>query len=274
MDWKDTLGKIKETLPPEETLKWIDSHAHYYARQYSRDRDKLMKSMKKEVELIVNCGQNTAENPHVIDLIKKYDYCYGVIGYFPCFVEELAVEGAVEKLKKQIRDNKKIVGLGEIGLDYHWNKPEASIQKEWFIKQIEIADELGVPVCIHSRDAEDDTLEILTKHIPKHGCVIHCYSYGLRSAEIYAKLGYYFGVGGTLTYKGNTELREAIKYIPIEQIVLETDAPYLTPEPNRRQRNDSTQIKYVIDLIAELKGMTSDDVIKITNENVKRLYKI
>ena len=179
----------------------------------------------------------------------------------------------MENFIKQLK-TEKVIGLGEIGLDYHWNKPDSIIQKEWFIKQIEIANELKLPICVHSRDSEKDTLDILSNNKVDYGCVIHCYSYGLASAKKYVNKGFYFGVGGTSTYKQNNDLREAIKYIPLEQILLETDAPYLTPEPHRRQRNDASQIIYVAENIAKIKDISVDKVIEITNKNTKQFYKI
>lgn len=274
MDWKKQLEQIKTNLPHEK-IKWIDSHAHYYVRQFNKDRDKLLKKLNDtELELIINCGTNTQSNQQVIELSNKYDFCYSIIGFFPCDVLEMDNEENIKTLKKQIKENKKVIGLGEIGLDYHWNKPSPDIQKARFIEQINIARELNVPICIHSRDAEQDTLDILKKYASDLSVAIHCYSNGVKTAKEYIEMGYYFGVGGTSTYKSNNELREAIKIIPIEQIILETDCPYLTPEPYRRERNDSSYIKYVIENIANIKQLSTNEVIQITNNNVKKLYRI
>lgn len=283
-DWKEQLKEIK-ILESTQNLKWIDSHAHYNVRQYNDDRSDLIKNLENELELIINCGTNTKSNKETISLCNDYNLISGVIGYFPCDTLELENDPTkLDLLESQCKNNK-ILGIGEIGLDYHWNsvgygkdiiKGERAIeiQKKWFVKQIESANKLKLPICIHSRDAEKDTLEILKNNKPLYGAIIHCYAYGLESAKEYVDMGFYFGVGGTSTYKNNTSLQEAIKYIPIEQILLETDAPYLTPEPNRRKRNDSSQIKFVIKKIAELKNLSEDDVIKITNKNVKKAYKI
>lgn len=276
MDWKDQLLQIRNTFPEKsDKLKWIDSHAHYNVRQFNKDKDDLLKKLHEtDIELIINCGTNIKSNAEVIQLSEKYDFCYSIIGFFPCDVLEMDNPENIKTLKNQIKNNSKVVGLGEIGLDYHWNKPAPEIQKKRFIEQIKIARELNVPICIHSRDAEADTMNILSKYANDIPVAIHCYSYGVESAKKYIDMGYYFGIGGTSTYKTNEELREAIKLIPISQIILETDCPYLTPEPCRRQRNDSSYIKYVIENIANIKGLTEDEVIRITNENVKKLYKI
>lgn len=283
MDLKQQLKEIKieDSL---EKLKWIDTHAHYYVKQFNKDRNELLETLKNKLEIIINCGTNNKSNNQVLELTKKYDYCYGVVGYFPSDVLELEnTQNPFENLEKLCKQQK-ILAIGEIGLDYHWNSvgfgekiikgsKAIELQKKWFIKQIEFANKMHLPICVHSRDAEKDTLEILTKHKPLYGCVIHCYSYGIESVKKYIDMGFYFGIGGTSTYKSNKELRDSIKLMPIEQILLETDAPYLTPEPCRRNRNDSSYISYVIKNISQIKNINKQDVIKITNNNVRNIYK-
>lgn len=266
-----------------DNTKWCDSHAHYDTRQFKNNLNKTLNDINKEVNLIINCATKTNNIKSTCKLTSTYDFIYGVLGYFPCDVLELENNpNLLDELAKKCLAEK-ILAIGEIGLDYHWNsvgygndkiigKKAIDLQKKWFIKQIDLANELNLPVCIHSRDAEEDTLSILKEHTPKNNIVIHCYSYGIDSAKEYIKMGTYFGVGGTCTYKKNEDLREAIKIIPIEQIILETDAPYLTPEPNRRQVNDSRQITHVIDELALLKNISRDDVIKITNSNLLKAY--
>lgn len=265
-------------------MKFIDSHVHYDAKQYD-DRNTLIPEVLKETKYIINCATNTKSINTTISLCKQYNEIYGVIGYFPCDVLELEKNpDKYDNLYQKAKYNK-IVAIGEIGLDYHWEsvgygknkiigKEAIELQKKWFIKQIELANKLKLPICVHSRDAEQDTLEILQKHKPLYGCVIHCYSYGLESAKAYQELGFYFGIGGTSTYKSNKELREVIKNVPMSQIVLETDGPYLTPEPNRRKRNDSRQIKYVIENISKVKNIDYEEIVSITNNNIKNIYKI
>lgn len=253
-------------------MKIIDSHAHYNAGQYNKDRDSLLHDLQKSCEIIVNVGTNTKSIKETLSLVEKYDFIYGILGYFPCDVLEF---DEYEQFLRESLKKPKIVGLGEIGLDYHWNRPEASIQKKYFEKQIEMAKEFGLPICIHSRDAEADTLSILKKHYDERlKAVIHCYSYGVESAREYIDMGFYFGIGGTSTYKTNEKVREAIKIIPLPKIVLETDAPYLTPEPFRGKRNSSDKIEYVARLIADIKGLSPQQIIDITNQNAKRLFNI
>lgn len=265
--------------------KWIDTHAHYDTKRFNIDRNKLIHEMSDYLEIIINCGTNSKNIKTTVALTERYDLFYGVIGYFPSDVIELEKNPKILENVEKMFKNKKIVGVGEIGLDYHWNSVgfgddkivgsrAVELQKKWFVEQINFANRIGKPICIHSRDAEDDTLEILKKHTPKNGAVIHCFAYGERSAREYVDMGFFFGIGGTSTYKSNTELINAIKIIPIENIVLETDAPYLTPEPNRRTRNDSRRISDVIDNLTVLKGIERDEIIRITNENAKKVYNI
>lgn len=251
-------------------MQYIDTHSHYIHRLFNGDRDALIKSLlETDLEYIVECGTDTNSNKRVIDLTNKYDNVYGVIGFFPTSTEQLEDKNVFDAFVKQLSHDK-IIGIGEIGLDYyHKNNPPQ--QKRWFIEQLKLAKKIGLPVCIHSRDAEKDTLDILKNNGQMLG-VIHCYAYGTKTMQELVKLGYYFGIGGTCTYKNNVELRDAIRKMPLERIVLETDCPFLTPDAVRRQRNDSGKIKYVIEEIAKLKGVSVDEVIRITNENVRKLY--
>lgn len=252
-------------------MKYIDSHAHYLSGRFNKDRDKIINYLlNSDLECIVECGTNTISNKKVINLCNQYENIYGVIGYFPTDVFELKNSDNIDLLKTQLK-NPKIIGVGEIGLDYYHNEENKEIQKKYFIKQLEIARELDLPVCIHSREAEKDTVAIL-KEFGKYKGVIHCYAYGIESMQELLKLGYSFGIGGTCTYQKNKELRNAIRKMPLRKILLETDAPYLSPDSVRRERNDSSNIKFVIEEIAKLKNVSKEEVIKVTNENVKLLY--
>ena len=282
MSWKEQLKNISETLPQENKVKIIDSHAHYDTIRFQKDKDELLKKLTNSNEIIINCGTKYRTNQSTIKLCEDYDFIYGVIGYFPSDCLELEQYG-LKTLRKMLGKNK-IIGIGEIGLDYHWNcigfgdekitgDKARQIQQKWFIEQLKLANELKMPVCIHSRDAEEDTYNILNEYTPEYGCVIHCYSYGLESAKKYVDKGFYFGVGGKITYN-DQDLLAAVNYIPIEQILLETDCPYLTPEPNRHSRNDSSKLIYVAEKLAEIKDISVDKVIEITNANTKKLYNI
>ena len=199
---------------------------------------------------------------------EQYPFIYAAVGVHPSDTEELNEEKMA--WLKEVSKKEKVVAIGEIGLDYYWPEPDREIQKKWFIRQMELAQEVNLPVIIHSRDAAQDTIEIL-KQFPANG-VIHCYSYTKESAKEFLKMGYYFGIGGVLTFKNAKKLKEAVMEIPMDRILLETDSPYLAPEPNRGKRNSSLNIPYVVKELAQLKGITEEEVINITTENTKRLF--
>lgn len=252
--------------------KYIDSHAHYLSGRFNKDRNQVLnRILHGDVEYIIECGTNTYSNQRVLELCYKYDKIYGVIGYFPTDTWELRNPATWTLLREQLQDSK-ILAIGEIGLDYYHDEKGREFQKEMFKKQLELAKDLDLPVCIHSRDAEDDTIAILKEFGPYKG-VIHCFAYGKEGMRELADLGYYFGVGGTCTYPRNEQLRAAVKRMPMNRIILETDCPYLAPQAVRGQRNDSSNIKYVIEEIAGLKGLTIDTVINQTNLNVREVYK-
>ena len=171
--------------------------------------------------------------------------------------------------------HRKVVAIGEIGLDYYWEEPAHEIQKLWFSRQLDLAKAIRKPIIIHSRDAAKDTYDIMSAHGAKEiGGVIHCFSYSAEMALEYVKMGFYIGVGGVVTFKNGRKLKEVVEAVPIEWILLETDSPYLAPEPNRGMRNSSLNLPYIAERIAEIKGMTYDEVISVTTENAKRMYQI
>lgn len=247
----------------------IDSHAHYDDEAFEEDRDNLLQSMQSNgIEKIINVGANIKGSRTSIALSEQYPFIYAAVGVHPSDTEELNEEKMA--WLKEVSKKEKVVAIGEIGLDYYWPEPDREIQKKWFIRQMELAQEVNLPVIIHSRDAAQDTIEIL-KQFPANG-VIHCYSYTKESAKEFLKMGYYFGIGGVLTFKNAKKLKEAVMEIPMDRILLETDSPYLAPEPNRGKRNSSLNIPYVVKELAQLKGITEEEVINITTENTKRLF--
>lgn len=252
--------------------KFIDTHAHYNHSRFKNDLDKVIEKVNKSTSLIINCGTNTEEINNTLDLVKKYENIYGILGFFP--VDTIELETNINNLAwlEERLGYEKIIGLGEIGLDYHWNRPDKTIQKKWFNQQIELANKLHIPICIHSRDAEEDTVNILLENRPEYGCIIHCFSYGPRTMSKLCEVNAFFGIGGTSTYKGSTLLREAIKKMPHDRIILETDAPYLTPVPNRGKRNDSSNIIDVVKNLEPLLNLNSDEIIELTNKNALEAY--
>ena len=252
--------------------KFIDTHAHYNHSRFKNDLDKVIEKVNKSTSLIINCGTNTEEINNTLNLVKKYENIYGVLGFFP--VDTIELETNINNLAwlEERLGYEKIIGLGEIGLDYYWNRPDKTIQKKWFNQQIELANKLHIPICVHSRDAEEDTVNILLENRPEYGCVIHCFSYGPRTMNKLCEINAFFGIGGTSTYKNSTLLREAIKKMPRDRIILETDAPCLTPVPNRGRRNDSSNIIDIIKNLEPLLNLNSDEIIELTNKNALEAY--
>lgn len=252
----------------------FDTHAHYDDDAFDEDREELLGSLQEQgISNVVNVGASLSSCHQTLALIKEYDFMYGAIGVHPSETAELNEEN-FEWLKKAAQE-KKIVAVGEIGLDYYWDEPERDIQKKWFRRQLELAREIKLPVIIHSRDAAQDTYEIMKEHHAEEiGGVVHCYSYSLEMAKEFEKMGFYFGIGGVLTFNNAKKLKEVVEYLPLEKIVLETDCPYLAPVPNRGKRNSSLNLRYVAEKIAEIKNISYDVVIEETTKNAKKLYRL
>lgn len=252
----------------------FDTHAHYDDEAFDEDRDALLAELLENgIARVVNVGASLASCGRTIEIMNRYDYIYGAIGVHPSETAELNDE-AFEWLRQQCQ-LEKCVAVGEIGLDYYWDEPDRELQKEWFRRQLNLARELAKPVIIHSRDAAKDTVDLMTEeHAEEIGGVIHCYSYTKETAEVFLEMGFYFGIGGVLTFKNAKKLKEAVAYIPLDRIVLETDCPYLAPEPNRGKRNSSLNIPYVIKALAEIKDVEEETVRKAAWENAHKLYRL
>lgn len=259
-------------------IKIFDTHAHYDDDAFDEDRDKLLQELPEQgIAKVVNVGASLASCRKTIDLMEKYDYIYGAIGVHPSETAELTEE-SFSWLREQcmLRKGKgKCVAVGEIGLDYYWDEPDHETQKKWFVRQLDLARELQLPVIIHSRDAAKDTVDIMTaERASEIGGVVHCYSYTKETARTFLDMGFYFGIGGVLTFKNAKKLKEAVEYIPMDRIVLETDCPYLAPEPNRGRRNSSLNIPYVITAVAGIKGIAEEEVCAAAWRNAHELYRI
>ena len=252
----------------------FDTHAHYDDEDFDADRYELLESMKEHgVGTIVNIGASMRSCKTTLALAEKYPFVYGALGVHPSDCGTMTEED-VQWIKANAA-NEKIVAIGEIGLDYYWDNVERDVQKKWFVRQLEIAKETGLPVIIHSRDAAQDTLEIMkAEHKDTTGGVIHCFSYGVEMAREYLNMDYYIGVGGVLTFKNGKKLKEVVEYAPMDKLVLETDCPYLAPVPYRGKRNSSLYLTHVVEEMAAIKGMSVEDVIRVTAENAKRLYRL
>ena len=252
----------------------FDTHAHYDDDAFDEDRDVLLSGMgEQNVEYIVNVGASMASSERSIKLAEKYPFVYAAVGVHPDEVGELDEE-KFEKLRKWT-SHEKVKAVGEIGLDYYWDKEKHDLQKHWFMRQMELASEVNLPMIVHSREAAKDTLDMVIAAKPLNlSGIIHCYSYSVEQAREYLNMGYYIGIGGVVTFKNAKKLKEVAEYTPLSQIVLETDCPYLAPTPFRGKRNDSSKIAYVAEELAAIKQVPVEEVIRITNENGRRLYNI
>ena len=254
-------------------MQYIDTHAHYDDQQFDIDRETLLQSMEEQgVGTIVNASATVESWQKVLELTEQYPFLYGMIGVHPDEVGALDEE-RFQEMERLLREEK-IVAVGEIGLDYYWDNESHDIQKKWFIRQLELARKTGLPVNIHSREAAADTMQILKEYGQGMKAIIHCYSYSKEMAEEYVKMGDLLGIGGVVTFKNARKLKEVVQAVPISHLVLETDCPYLAPEPNRGKRNSSIYLQNVAKAIAELKGMTTEEVIQITEANAKAFYQI
>ena len=251
----------------------FDSHAHYDSSQFQEDREELLNSMQENgVGTILNSGASWKSVTEVVELAEKYPFLYAAVGIHPDEVGDLNEE-RFEFLKKQCQ-HEKVVAVGEIGLDYYWDNESHEVQKKWFVKQLELARELDLPVIIHSRDAAEDTLNIMREHGKGLRGVIHCFSYSKELAEEYIKMGFHIGIGGVVTFKNGKKLKEIAASIPLGRILLETDCPYLAPEPHRGKRNSSLYVPHIAQEIADLRGITYEEVVAQTEKNAKELFHI
>lgn len=250
----------------------FETHAHYNDKKFDVDRDELLERLPKEgIKYVINIADSVDASRKSIELSERYDYIYAACGVHPENVAEVN-EQTLNQLKI-LAENKKVVAIGEIGLDYHYDGFDKELQKQVFSKQVDMAKELNLPIIVHDRDAHMDTLNEL-RRASKMGItgVLHCYSGSLEMAKEVIKLGFYISVGGIVTFKNARKLPEVVEWIPNERLLLETDSPYLAPEPFRGSRNDSTLLKYIADKISEIKGIEYEKLCKITTENACRLF--
>ena len=249
---------------------FIDSHCHLSIEDYD-DIDKVIKdAINSNVKYLIVSGYDKKSIKEVIDISNKYNNIYLTLGYHPSEAD-ITTDEDLEELKKIIKETKKVVGIGEIGLDYHWVKDNKEKQKDLFRKQIAIAKELDLPIVVHSRDAFQDTYDILKEE--KHRGVIHCFSGNKENAKMYSSLGYYFGIGGVLTFK-NSNLKETIKEIPFDQILFETDSPYLAPTPYRGEKNEPKYIPLIAEELSKILEINIDELSKKIIKNTVEIFNI
>ena len=250
----------------------FDTHCHLYDDPFTDLEDVIKRAQDNKVELMLIPSDNIINSKKSIDLASKYSFIYSAIGIFPGEVDNLDLS-CLEEIEK-LAQNKKVKAIGEIGLDYHYYQDNKEKQKLFFIKQIELANKLHLPIIVHSRDACEDTLALLDEHRPLYGCVFHCFSYSVEVMKILMKRGYYIGLDGPVTYKNASTPKQVAKEVDINRLLVETDSPYLTPTPHRGERNEPARIIYTIQEIALLRNMFYDDVCKITYENGRRFFSI
>lgn len=255
----------------------FDTHTHYDDEQFDEDREALLLSLKEQgIGAIANMGASMRGAKESVALANKYPFVYAAVGIHPDHAKDLNEEEFA--ILSALAAEKKVVAVGEIGLDYYWDSTEREEQKYWFKRQLALAEEVKLPVVIHSREAASDTLEIMKEAYMASNKtltgVIHCFSYGVEMAREYLKMNFYLGVGGVATFKNGRKLKEVIETVPLEHIVLETDCPYLAPVPFRGKRNSSEKLHYVVAAIAEIKGIGEEEVERITWENACRLYRL
>lgn len=252
----------------------FETHAHYDDEAFDIDRDELLKSFPEQgIDYVVNVSAELQNVDRVLALADTYPFIYASVGIHPSNTADLNEE-SFAWLKEKAKHPKN-VAIGEIGLDYYWDTPDRLIQKVWFERQMELARELKLPMIIHSRDAANDTYQMMkAAKAGEIGAIIHCFGYGVEQARQYLDMGFYLGIGGVLTFTNGRKLKEVVEYAPLDRLVLETDSPYLAPVPYRGKRNNSLYLTYVVKEIARLKNIDTETVLRETSENAKSFYRI
>jgi len=265
---------LSESEAPEKPC-FIDTHGHFDDPSFDGDRDELLQAMHAfGVVNVVNCATDLKTCKSTLKMMKRYPWMYGAMGIHPHEVKGLD-EDAVSAVYTFAEENERVCAIGEIGLDYHYDFSPRDEQQDWFIEQIELAKELELPIIVHSREAAQDTMDIIRDYDAERvGGVIHAYSGDLQMAEEYVKMGFCLGIGGMITFPKVKRLIRVVEGIPLTSLLLETDSPYMTPVPNRGKRNDSRQIVHVAAKIAEIKGISVEEVYRVTTQNAKRLFGI
>lgn len=260
-------------------MEFFDSHSHYNDEKFNEDREEIIKNTYEEgIAKFVCAGYNIPSSLHSLEISKKYEFIYSICGISPNDIPQSEQElwKDISEISEIIKLNntEKLVAIGEIGLDYYWNKENKELQKQAFIKQIELANELELPIVIHSRDAYVDTIEILKENSVYKKGIFHCCQLNQELIRQALDLGFYISFAGPITFKNAKNAEDCVKMVPLDKILIETDSPYLAPEPNRGKRNDSRNVKFVAQRIADFKGISLEEVAKITYENAMKIFEI
>ena len=260
-------------------MELFDSHSHYNDEKFDEDREKIIEeTYNSGVTRFIVAGYNIESSKKAIEMSQKYKFIYSICGISPNDIPQTEEElwKNIDEISKIASQNigKKLVAIGEIGLDYYWNKENKELQKEAFIKQIELANKLNLPIVIHSRDAAIDTIDILKKHQVNKKGIFHCCQQNQELVRQALELGFYISFAGPITFKNAKNAIDVVNMVPLDRILIETDSPYLAPEPNRGKRNDSRNVKYVAQKIAEFKNMSIEEIAQITYENANKIFNI
>lgn len=259
-------------------MEFFDSHSHYNDEKFNEDREQLIKeTYNSGVTKFIVAGYDIESSKKAIEISEKHEFIYSICGISPNDIPQLEQElwKNIDEISKIVKLNKtKIVAIGEIGLDYYWNKENKELQKQAFIAQIDIANKLNLPIVIHSRDASIDTIDVVKTHEVNKKGVFHCCQLNQELVRQALELGYYISFAGPITFKNTKNAIDVVKMVPLEKILIETDSPYLSPEPFRGKRNDSRNVKYVAQKIAEFKNMDIEEIARITYENAIKIFNV
>lgn len=252
----------------------IDTHVHLNADQYDEDLQEVIdRALEEGIDRMFVVGFDTNTIERTMELIDQYDFIYGIIGWHPVD----AIDCTEERLQwiEELSRHPKIIGIGEMGLDYHWDKSPKDIQKEVFRKQIALAKRVQLPIIIHNREATQDCVDILKEeNASEVGGIMHSFSGSNEIADEILKMNFYISLGGPVTFKNAKQPKEVAQHVPLDRLLVETDAPYLSPHPYRGKRNEPARVKLVAEQIAELRGISYEEVCKATTENAERLFKL
>lgn len=259
-------------------MNLFDSHSHYNDEKFDMDRDNIIKeTLESGVSNFIVAGYNIESSKKAIEISEEYKELYAIVGISPNDVDNIKTKKDIEENAFKIEEiarNDKVVAIGEIGLDYYWNKENKEIQKQLFIKQIELANKLDLPIVIHTRDAFVDTIDILKQNNVNKKGIFHCCPLNMELIKEAIKLDFYISLSGVITFKNAKNVDEIINMIPEDRLLIETDSPYLSPEPMRGKRNNSMNVKYVAEKIADVKNKTLEEIAEITSNNAKRIFEI
>ncbi|MDR6227123.1 TatD family hydrolase [Desmospora profundinema] len=253
----------------------FDSHTHINDKQFDEDRDEVLKRAREEygVSRILNIGFNRETIPPTLELAEKHDFIYAAVGWHPHDAKDCTVDDL--DWLESLTDHPKVVALGEMGLDYHWDHSPRGVQESVFRQQIRLARELDLPIIIHDRDAHEDVVRILREEKAEEvGGVMHCFGGDWNIAEQCLKMNFMIGLGGPVTFKNAKTPKEIARRVPIDRLLVETDAPYLAPHPNRGKRNETGYVRLVAQAVADLKGLSLEEVARYTADNANRLFRI